>query len=387
MAEHALLSASGAKKWIPCTRSARLEEQVPDEQSSYAAEGSKAHELMEIVAREQFFGEARPDLDTPEKLTKAGFNDQMLEAVRVFIADAKSITDPLKATGRPFTVLIEQRLDFSPWVPEGFGTGDLVIVSGHCIWVRDFKYGTGVPVASEENYQMMLYGLGAYNELSIAYDDITEIDVGIVQPRIGNNSSWRTTLDNLLAWGDLVKPIADKAFAGEGEFVPGDHCETGFCRARFTCAARASACLAASAGLTPDTLLSPEEIAELLPLLPDIEKWAKGLREYALKQAVDHSVRFPGYKLVEGRSNRYIADKSTARIRLTANGYPESGFMTEPELVGITALEELVGGNKAFAALLGDIVQKPTGKPTLVPTDDKRQEWQGSTTADDDFAD
>lgn len=380
MAEHAVLSASGAKKWMTCTRSARFEEQFPDEQSSYAAEGSKAHELMEILAREQFFGEVCPDLD-------AGFNVQMLDAVNVFIAEANAIIEPLKAAGRPFTILIEQRLDYSPWVPEGFGTGDLVIVSGHCIWVRDFKYGTGVPVPSEENYQMMLYGLGAYNELSIAYDDIREIDVGIVQPRIGNNSSWRTTLDNLLAWGDLVKPIADKAFAGEGDFVPGDHCDTGFCRGRAVCKARASACLDTTAGLASADTLSPAEIADLLPKLDGIEKWSKGLREYALKQAVDHGVNFPGYKLVEGRSNRYIADKSTARIRLTANGYPEAGFMTTPDLVSITALEELIGSKKAFTELLGDIVQKPAGKPTLVPLDDKRPEWQGSTSADDDFAD
>lgn len=387
MADHAVLSASGAKKWITCTPSARFEQQFADEQSAYAAEGTKAHELMEIIAREQFFGEVREDLNTPEKLAAAGFNSQMLDAVRTFIADAKEIIDPLEASGKPYTVLIEQRLDFSPWVPDGFGTGDLVVVSGHCIWVRDFKYGAGVPVAAEENYQMMLYGLGAYNELAIAYDDISEIDVGIGQPRIGNSSSWRTTLDNLLAWGELVKPIAKLAYLGEGNFVPGDHCATGFCRGRAVCKARASACLDATASLTSADILSPAEVADILPKLDNIEKWAKALREHALKEAVDHNVRFPGYKLVEGKSNRYLSDKSTARIRLTANGYPESGFMTSPELVGITALEELVGGKKAFGELLGDLVQKPAGKPTLVPLNDKRPEWHGATTADDDFAD
>lgn len=385
MADHALLSASGAKKWMTCTPSARLEEMFPNEQSSAASEGTKAHDLMEIVGREIYYNVKAPaELLTPAGLTEAGYTIEMLECVREFWHLAKAITDPMDAAGEVYTVLIEQRLDYSPWVEEGFGTGDLVIVSGHCIWVRDFKYGKGVPVQSEENYQMMLYGLGAHNELSFAYDDITELDLGIVQPRINNNSSWRTTLDNLLAWGDLIKPIAALAWKGEGEFKPGDHCSSSFCRARATCKARAQACLDASAKLTPAALLLDDEVAELLPQLDSISKWVSDLQAFALKQAVDGSAKYPKWKLVEGRSNRFITDKKTAQIRLTANG--KQGFMTEPELLGITALEALVGGKKAFEELLGDLVMKPAGKPTLVPESDKRHEWVPAASADEDFS-
>lgn len=386
MADHAILSASSGKKWITCPPSARLEENFPNETSAAAAEGTKCHELMELQARFEYFGENFPEhLNTVDKRRAKGFTEQMVEVVLEFMTEAKKITDPLKASGKPFVVLVEQRLDYSPWVPEGFGTGDLIIVAGHCVWVRDLKYGKGVPVASEEDYQMMLYGLGAHNELAMAFDDISEFDLGIIQPRINNNSSWRITTDNLLAWGESIKPIAQLAWEGKGEFKPGEHCESGFCRARFTCQARASACLAASAGLTPAGLMMPDEIAALLPQLASIEKWAKGLAEYAQKTAIEERVAYPGYKLVEGKSNRFIADQRLAQIRLTANGY--TSFMTEPALVGITALEELVGGKKAFVDLLGDIVQKPAGKPTLVPESDKRPVWQGSTTADSDFAD
>ena len=220
MADHALLSASGAKKWLACPPSARLEETLPDDASEEAKEGTKAHELMELAARHFYFKEMRDDLRTPEQRAVAGFNEEMKEAVEIFMAECRKITDPLDAAGIPYTVLVEQKLDFSPWVPEGFGTGDLVIVARHCVWVRDFKYGKGVPVETEENYQMMLYGLGAYNELAFAYEDINELDIGVVQPRIDNVSTWRVSLANLLAWGESIKPIAQLAWEGKGGRVP-----------------------------------------------------------------------------------------------------------------------------------------------------------------------
>lgn len=384
MADHALLSASGSKKWLTCTPSARLEEQFQDEQSVYAAEGTKAHDLMEIVCKHWYHG--GPTL-TESEMAEAGYTAEMIDAVRVFLNEALSITEPLRIAGKAYTVLIEQRLDYSQWVPEGFGTGDLVVVSEHCIWVRDLKYGKGVAVQSEENYQMMLYALGAYSELSFAYDEINELDVGIIQPRISNNTSWRVPLKTLLAWGDSIKPAAQLAWEGKGEFRPGSHCTEGFCRARFTCAARAKANLAAATeefGDLPE-LLDNDQIAALLPRLDDIESWAKELKSYALTAAVDKGVRFKGYKLVEGRSNRYINDKKMALVRLVANGYQQEEVQTEPALLGITALEELVGGKKAFNELLGDIISKPPGKPVLVPAADKRQEWRPTASADEDF--
>ena len=387
MTAHALLSASGAKKWRTCTPSARLEETFPDEQSEFATEGTKAHDLVEIIGREVFHGVKMPDaLKTPAGLAAAGYNNAMLVAARSFIASAKKITDELDAAGVTYTVLIEQRLDFSEWVPEGFGTSDLTIVSQDKVWVRDFKYGTGVAIDAEGNEQMMLYGLGAYSDLSFAYDGIESFDLGIIQPRIDNDSSWEINLTDLLAWGDETKTIAARAFAGEGDFVPGDHCSDGFCKARHNCRARAAENMARVGDLPASSVLSTQEIADLLPKLSGIAKWANGMLEWANHEAVA-GLPFPGYKLVAGRSNRFIKDEKLAQIRLTANGYQAEEYMTEPKMVGITALEELVGGKKSFEELLGDIVGKPKGKPTLVPESDKRPVWVGTTSAEDDFAD
>lgn len=388
MADHALLSASGSKKWLACPPSARLEEQFPDEISSYAAEGTKAHELCEIIGREQFFGEARPDLDTPEKLAAAGYTGEMLEAARLFVRKCLDLVRPLQDAGEPYTVLLEQKLDYSAWAPKGFGTGDFVLVSKRKVWVRDFKYGQGVRVEAEGNSQMMYYGLGAYDELSFAYEDIETFDIGIEQPRINASSSWEVSLADLLTWGKQNLPVAQLAFAGQGEFCPGDHCSSGFCRARFTCKARAEANLQLATqefGDLPDSsLLDPVQIAALLPKLSAIATWANEVQDYALKQAVDNNVRFPGFKLVEGRSNRFIAEPKTAAVRLVANGVPQEKIFSEPKLLGITALETLVG-KKKFEELLGDLLRKPPGKPALVAVSDKRSEWQPNATAEEDF--
>ena len=379
MAEHALLSASGSGKWLTCTPSARVEELIPDETSSHAAEGTICHALVEIKGRHAFFGEPLPaDLSM--------YSLEMHRAADRFIEECEALVAPLRAAGVAYTVLIEQRLDFSPWVPEGFGTGDFVLVCGHTIWVRDFKYGVGVPVESEGNTQMLLYALGAYNELAFAYDEITEVDIGVVQPRIGNVTSARVSLDYLLNWGDMIKPIAAQAWAGEGEFVAGDHCSSCFCRARFNCAARAEAALAVATkefGLFPKgPFLTPSEIAELLPKLESVTKWAKDLEAFARGAALEGQ-EIPGYKLVEGRSIRKITDPKTAAVRLVANGFRQEEIYTEPELITLTALQDLVGGRKPFDQLLGDLIEKPPGKPTLVPLSDKRPAW---SSADTDFA-
>lgn len=389
MAEHALLSASGSKKWLACPPSARLEETLPDESSAFAAEGTTAHRLVELMLREQFHSEACPSFNTPEKLAQAGFNGEMLEAARLFVAECLAIAQPLREAGEPFAVMVEQKLDYSPWAPEGFGTGDFVLVSRHCIWVRDFKYGQGVRVEAEDNSQMMYYGLGAYNALAFAYEDIETVNIGIIQPRINASSSWEVSLADLLTWGKQNAPVAQLAFAGKGEFCPGDHCSSGFCRARFTCKARAEANLLAATqefGDLPDSfLLDNEQVAHLLPKLGAIAAWANDLQDYALKQAVDHNARFPGFKLVEGRSNRFISEPKTAAVRLVANGFPQEKVYAEPKLLGIGALETLTG-KKKFEELLGDLLRKPPGKPTLVSVDDGRPEWKPTATAEEDFA-
>lgn len=409
MADHAILSASGSKKWLTCTASARLEETIPDEDSEYSKEGTKAHDLMEIALRLQFFDEKpKPypitvlvktegnketwssemvDLETVEGRREAGFTAEMEDAVKGLYTRVAAVVDDLKAMGVPYTILIEHKVDYSEWAREGFGTADVIVVTTQKIWVFDLKYGQGVPVDATDNSQMKLYGLGAWADLAIAYDDIEEVSLNIHQPRIGNFSSWDISLVDLLAWGEEVKPRAALAWEGKGEYVPGDHCASGFCKARFTCRARAQACLEASAGLTHPDLLTPEEIAAVLPKLDHVEKWAKSVKEFALKSAVEGKAKYPNWKLVEGKSYRYVSDKAEAQKRLAAEGYPEDGYLTSPELVGITELEKLVGGKKAFESLLGDIVRKPEGKPTLVPASDKRAEWQGASSADADFED
>jgi hypothetical protein len=390
MADHAILSASGSKKWLTCTPSARLEETFKDEDTEFSKEGSKAHELMEIALRMFFFHELSAgdvSLRTVEGRRKAGFTAEMDAAVESLQARVAEVTKQLDKDKVAYTVFIEHKVDYSQWAQEGFGTADVIVVTTKKVWVFDLKYGKGVTVDAKENTQMMLYGLGAWADLSMAYDDIETISLNIHQPRIGNFSSWEISLTDLLAWGETVKQQAALAWEGIGDFVPGGHCDSGFCKARFTCKARASACLDASAALTRPELMTAEDIALLLPKLDSIEKWAKGMKEYAQKTAIEESVRYPGWKLVEGKSNRYIADKNLARTRLTANGFPESDFMTKPDLVGLTALEELVGGKKAFTELMGDIIHKPAGKPTLVPASDNRPEWQGAISADEEFAD
>lgn len=388
MAEHALLSASGSKKWLTCTPSARLEENFPDEESEFAAEGTKAHELVEYALRYHYFNEVVPEhLNTTEKILQAGYTSAMIDAAWDFLQECRKISDPLDADGVVYTVLVEQRLDYSSWVPQGFGTGDFCLITNSVAYVRDFKYGKGVEVDSVDNSQMLLYGLGAYFELAFAYDGISELDIGIIQPRIHNVSSCRVSLADLLSWADSIKPIAELAWAGEGELVPGVHCREGFCKARFTCKARSDMILAAAKDRADASTLLIDEVAELLPLLDEIEKWAKATKAYAVSQAADNGVRYPGFKLVEGRSNRYLTDPGTAAVRLVANGVLKEKIFTVPELVGITALEEAAGGKKRFTELVGDLIAKPAGKPTLVPADDRRPEWKPAHSADEDFGD
>lgn len=391
--DHALLGASGSGKWLKCTPSARLEASLPNDTSDEATEGTKAHDLMEIWAKAEFHGWAIPtELSTVEGRRAQGFTQEMEDAVLELIEEVREIVASLKKAGVPFTILIEQRLDFSPWVPEGFGTGDIVIVAGHCIWVRDLKYGKGVRVESEENTQMMLYGLGAYNELSFAYDGINELDLGISQPRLGSRSSWRVSLTNLLEWGEMVKPIAQLAWEGKGEFVPGPHCDECFCRARATCLARVKMVIDAAVQ-NGDRLLGVAEMDALLPVLDWVTSWANRLREDALAKAVSGEVEFPNHKLVEGRSNRFISDKPTAAVRLVANGVPKEKIFTnpEPELLGITALQEAAAAvglkKKAFEDLLEGLLIKPAGKPTLVHVSDSRKPLVVKRDADEDFGD
>jgi hypothetical protein len=269
-------------------------------------------------------------------------------------------------------ILVEQRLDFSPWVPEGFGTGDVVIVTDSLIEVMDLKYGKGIVVDAEDNSQMRLYGLGAYNEFSHLYD-IKTCRMTILQPRLNNYPSEQLAMDKLLDWGrDVVKPLAKLAWEGKGEMRAGEHCTKGFCRARYQCPQRAKQAYelaSASFALVEPELLSMEQIVKVLPKADMLIDWLNDVKSYALKKA-EKGVEIPGYKLVEGRSNRKYSKPDDVAKRLIDSGINEA-LIYEKSLLGITAMEKVLG-KKEFTRLLDDLIVKPEGKPTLVANSDKR---------------
>jgi hypothetical protein len=366
---HAKLSASGSKKWLTCTRSAKLEEQFPDEQSGFALEGTFAHEVFEHVIH-CYLEEQPVDWRQFEQneFWSADLRDHVINAAQRAIdtiVDAKSrCSDPL--------VLVERRLDFSPWVPEGFGTGDLVVVSDGVLDVLDLKYGKGVPVFAQNNSQMRLYALGALNEIGHLYD-IDRVRMTVLQPRLDNYDSEEIAASELLLWAEsYVKPRAQMAWNGEGDYVPGGHCTSGFCKARFQCPARAEHALAVAKSefaLKPPVLLTRDQLVDVLSKADMAIDWLNDVKAFALREAeAGHEI--PGYKLVEGRSNRKYIDADAVAERLLASGIEEA-LIYERSLLGLTAMEKALG-KKKFAELLGDLVAKPPGKPTLARVDDKR---------------
>jgi hypothetical protein len=384
MAEHAKLSASGSKKWLACTPSARLEATLPNESSQYASEGTFGHALFEhrllgYLGRKQAV-DAEMSLPDADKYHTPALSDAVQDAVDRAIERieyAHSVcNDPV--------ILLEQRLDYSPWVPEGFGTGDLVIIGHNYVEVLDLKMGSGVHVTAFENSQFRLYMLGGYNQFIHLYD-IETVRGTVLQPRLNNYSSEELCVNDLLAWAEEhVMPRAKLAWDGEGDFNPGEHCSSGFCRARATCAARAEANLAIAQqdfALTAPELLTDDQIALVLSKADSAIKWLNDVQSHALAQATSgHS--YPGFKLVEGRSNRKYKDQDTVAATLQANGIPEA-LIYERSLLGITAMEKTLG-KKKFAELLADHIDKPPGKPALVAVSDKREEI--SATAISDFS-
>lgn len=368
MTAHAKLSASGSKKWLACTPSVRMEEPFPDERSTYADEGTFAHavfeqELLSFLGRS--VGHLPPELteyDSPE------LREHVMDALGVVIETLKSVY----AICKDPQIMVEQRLDFSPWVPEGFGTGDVVIVGDGALHVMDLKYGKGVVVDAIDNSQMRLYALGAYNELNHLYD-IKTVQMTVLQPRLHNYDFEVLSVEELLSWGkNYVAPRAKLAWKGEGPLVPGEHCSSGFCRARFSCAARAQSALAVAKqefALRDPEHLTIEQIVAVLGKADEAIAWLNDVKAHALKQA-ERGEEIPGFKLVEGRSNRKYASPDEVASKLKEAGYADA-VIYERSLLGITAMEKAIG-KKRFAELLNDLVVKPAGKPTLVPVDDKR---------------
>ena len=376
---HAVLSASGASRWIACPPSARLEERFPDSTSEYAREGTFAHQLAEIELRKALGESAR----RPRGYAESEYwSEDMDEYLSRYVGLVMERINTHRSHTPDAQVLLEQRLDFSRWVPNGFGTGDVVIVSDLGVEVIDLKYGRGVPVSAEGNPQLQLYGLGAYDTYSVLYD-LPSVTLTIIQPRLDSITTETLAVDELLAWADsVVRPAAELADRGEGAYCAGEHCR--WCRAKAVCRARAEANLElAKHEFAPPPTLSYEEIAEILRQADALQAWAKDVQGYALEQALA-GVRFDGWKLVEGRSVRKYADEDAVASALQLEGYTEEQ-MFEKVLLGITKMEKLLG-RKQFGELLDGLVVKPPGKPTLVPESDRRPELNSIAEAQADFA-
>ena len=367
---HALLSASASDRWLHCPPSARLCELYADKGSDYAAEGTDAHTLCEYKLRRALGMEAA---DLTENLT--WFNQEMDECANDYVAYILELVEAAKETCADPVVLIEQRVDFSRWVEQGFGTSDAILIADGTMHVIDYKHGLGILVSAVENPQLKCYGLGAL-ELFDGIYDIDNVCVHVVQPRRQNISTFEISKDDLYRWADeVLKPTAELAFAGDGNFLCGEWC--GFCKAKNQCCARAEANLElARYDFKLPPLLTDEDIEDILSRVDALVSWASDIKEYALQQAVSGK-EWHGWKLVEGRSNRRYTNEAAVIQTVSDAGFDPY----ERKLLGITAMQKLLGKSR-FDELLTAYIEKPQGKPTLVPEGDKRP---AMNTAKNDF--
>lgn len=358
--DHALLSASGAHRWLNCTPSARLESDEPESTSAAAEQGTAAHALAEHKLR-------RALKQRSKRPVSAWIDDEMETLTDDYVSFVQEHIFIAQETCGDPQVLIEQRLDFSHIVPGSFGTGDCVIIAEPTLQIIDLKYGQGVLVEAVNNPQLMLYALGALHAFGSLYD-IETVSVTIYQPRRANVDTWEISVAELEQWAETeVKPKAELASAGEGEFCPGSWCQ--FCRIAPTCRARAEANLQlAKLEFVPPAELSDAEIADVLTRIPQLKTWASDVEAYALSKAVNQGVVFEGFKLVAGRSVRKYTSEKDVAAAAEAAGYRD---IWDRKLITLTAMEKLMG-KPAFNEILGDLVTKPAGKPTLVPASDKR---------------
>ena len=400
--EHALLSASSAHRWLACTAAPRFEEQFPNGTSDYAEEGSLAHSICELYARKHFTVMTNRKFNSELKKLQAKphYSDEMLKTAEKYVDYLRE-----KAMSYPTTpyVTFEVKVDFSDYVPEGFGTCDCVMIGGDTLHITDYKHGKGVEVSAEENPQMRLYALGALKMFAPVFgDSIKKVSMGICQPRITDDESEDgMTVEELREWGEGIKPRAKEAYDGPGTFCPGEHCR--FCKGKAQCRARADQNTAFEdfkdfaiegkaapelQALSPETraviglppMLSDAEIGDLLVRAEGLVQWYKDLCEYAT-QNILNGKEIPGWKVVAGKSNRAFKDVEAAFSKVIEAGYDEA-LLYERKPITLTGVESLLGKAK-FETLLKDCVHKPLGKPTLVPLSDKREPY---STAAADFA-
>ena len=371
MSDHALLSPSGSHRWLHCTPSAVLETEFDNRSSPAAAEGTAAHALCEHKLKRM--------LHRRSKRPVSDYNsDEMEEHTDAYVEFVSELLEQAKQNCKDPLVQVEQRLDLSEYVPGAFGTADCLIIADGTLHVIDMKYGLGVLVSAEENPQLKCYGIAALGIYEDLYD-IKEVALSIFQPRRENVSTWTISAEELRNWAENeLKPKAQMAFKGEGEYCPGEWCQ--FCRAAVKCRARAEEKLRiAEEEFKLPPLLTDTEIESILPMLPDITKWANDISAYALEMAVSRGKEWNGYKVVEGRSVRKYADEDAVAEAAKQNGYTD---IYRKSLITLTEMQKLMG-KKKFEEILGSLIIKPPGKPTLVPITDKRQAMNVSDAKND----
>lgn len=385
--QHALLSASSSSRWLTCTAAPRFEENFPESTSEFAEEGRLAHSFCELKVLNTFATVEDFTAKIDALKTDTLYHPEMERTSDTFIECLKELA--MQYDAQPY-VTAEVRVDFSDYVPEGFGTCDCVMIGGDTITITDYKHGKGVPVSAESNTQMMLYALGALKKYSAIYgDSMKKVRLCICQPRIhAEPSIWETTVEELTAWGESIKPIAEKAFMGLGEFVPGEHCR--FCRGKARCKARADVHTATeefkdfalpNKAMPGQNTLTHEQIGDLLVRCKDLVAWYKDLEEYALSTILSGE-DIPGWKAVAGRANRTFSDADAAIQAVIAAGYDEA-LVYERKAKTLTEIEKLMG-KAEFAEKIGQYVIKPVGKPTLATMSDKRPSYSPAAA---DFAD
>lgn len=371
---HALLSASSSHRWLACPPSAVAAEVYPRQDTEFTREGTLAHEVAEVMTRnggcfgvgDELFAKAHAEI-----------NKEMLECAGVY---SDYIHEQIQSGAA--TMLLEQRVDFSPWVPEGFGTADCILIQGDTMDVIDYKYGKGVAVSAEDNPQMKLYGLGALNDFGFAYD-IKTVRLHIFQPRMNNISVFELSADELLAWGEKIKPIAEKAAKGKGKYNAGEHCR--FCPHAGKCRTLTKVCTeyVETHGLkAPVKVLAPWEVAEVLKLEPLVSLWLRRVKDHALTSLLNGE-EIPGYKVVEGRGSRAWTDEIEVAYKLKEAGYPPEDI-TKTELLSVAQMEKTIGKKQA-AEILDGLIIKKSGAPTVAPETDKRPVYDRLAEAQKDF--
>lgn len=363
MSSHAVLSASGAHRWLNCTPSARLELNFPDSSGESAREGTFAHALAELKLNSFIRPETYNDRKYKSMKKNEFYSPELEEYVDEYV---NMVTEKLVSSSGQ--LIIESRLDFSEYVPKGFGRGDAIILSDTGIEVCDLKYGRNVPVSAVGNPQLRLYGLGALSEYG-AFLDAETVTMTICQPRNGGISSETLSVNELTDWGNAIRAIAETAFKGEGTTCAGDWCR--FCKAKVRCRALADYNLELEKAMTKDaSLLTDEDMAEVLERAEKLKTWVNKITEYAYDEAVNGR-QWKGFKLVEGRSVRKYSDETAISEKLLEEGYSLEEIYQPMKLLPITGLEKLLG-KKKFGELLEAYIDKPAGRPVLVPESDKR---------------